>query len=104
MREGLCTPHPTVTYEAVQDFTNSAPVILVTAEAKSPASAITAMHVVMDRVPKVMCDLQAGLNLERNAQITSVPLVDDTQPDVVHTDQIRAGIVAGAGTLPLACS
>jgi hypothetical protein len=101
MREGLCTPHPTVTYEAVQDFTNNAPIILVTTEAKSPANAVTAMHVVMERVPKVLSDLQAGLNLERKAQITSVPLVDDRQPDVIHKDQIRAGIVAGAGTLAL---
>jgi hypothetical protein len=101
MRSQLCKPRPSVMYEAAPDFTNSAPIVLITVDAGSATNAVTGLNAVMERIPAVLTDLQEGLNLEGNAEITSLPLVTDRQPDVVHKDQIRAGIVVGAGTLGL---
>jgi hypothetical protein len=101
MREELCKPRPGVTYEVTPEFTSSAPVILITVEADSATNAATALVAVMDRVPKILVDLQAALNLRDRAEITSMPIVADRQPNAVRKSQIRAGIVAGAGTLGL---
>jgi hypothetical protein len=99
MRQELCNDKAGVTYEAASDFTNRAPIILVTVDADSATNAVIALNAVMERVPKVLADLQEGLRLKPNAEITSTVLVADNKPDVVRKSQIRAGIVAGAGTL-----
>jgi hypothetical protein len=101
MRRQLCDSHPTVSYEATQDYTNNAPMILITVEAKSPAIAVMGLDAVMNIVPKTVNELQAGLNLRPSATISSRPLTADKTPDVVLKQQIRAGIVAGAGTFTL---
>jgi len=101
MREELCKPRPGVTYEVTPEFTSSAPIILITVEADSAGNAATALVAVMDRVPRILVDLQAALHLRDRAEITSMPLVADRQPNAVRKSQIRAGIVAGAGTLGL---
>ena len=98
MRRDLCKPNPSITYQAVPDFTNSAPIILVTVDADSSTNAVAALNAVMGRVPVVLRELQAGLKLESSAVITSTPLVSDAKPEAVHKSQIRAGIVAAAGT------
>ena len=101
MREGLCKEHsPDVTYEAEYD-TNDAPVIIVTVEGDTATSAVIALGALTDRVPEILANLQAGLKLGANATITSTLLVADKKPESVHKNQIRAGIVAGAGTLGL---
>ena len=99
MRVELCKVRPEVIYEATPDYTNRAPIILVTVEADSAANAATALTAVMDRVPEILADLQSGLRLGANAEITSALLTADTKPEIVYKNQIRAGIVAGAGTL-----
>jgi hypothetical protein len=102
MRAGLCKENnPDVTYEAANDFTNQAPIIIVTVDADTPANAVIALGAVTDRVPKILTDLQEGLRLGANAEITSTLLVADKKPDIVRKNQIRAGVVAGAGTLGL---
>lgn len=101
MRRSLCGAKPTVSYEAVPDFTNSAPIILITVEADSKAHAITAVGALMDRVPVVLGELQSGLRLEKSAEITSSALIADTEPEAVRKSQIRGAIVGGAGTLGL---
>jgi hypothetical protein len=102
MRKGLCKEHhPDVTYEAEYDFTNRAPIILVTVDADTATSALIALGAVTERVPKILDNLQAGLKLGANAEITSTLLVADKKPEIVHKSQIRAGIVAGVGTLGL---
>ncbi len=101
MREELCKPRPGVTYEVTPDFTSSAPVVVITVEADSATNAATALVAVMDRVPKILVDLQTELNLRDRARIKSMPIVADRQPNAVRKSQIRAGIVAGAGTLGL---
>jgi hypothetical protein len=102
MRAVLCDSHPDVSYEVEQDFISSAPMILISVEANSPANAVTALDAVADLVPKTLADLQEGLKLRPGALITSMPVAIDQKPTVEHKDQIRAGIVAGGGTLGLA--
>jgi hypothetical protein len=102
MRQGLCKENnPDVTYEAAGDFTNRAPIIIVTVDADTPADAVIALGAVTNRVPEILTSLQAGLKLGANAEITSTLLVADKEPEIVRKSQIRAGIVAGAGTLGL---
>ena len=101
MREELCGPHPGVTYDVTQDYTNRAPIILVTVEANSTTNMVTALSAVVDRVPIILTDLQAGLKVKPNAEITSAVLVSDKKPEIVRKSQIRAGIAVGAGTLAL---
>jgi hypothetical protein len=101
MRVALCKPNPSVTYKAEADSTNNAPVILLTVDANSATNATVALNALEERVPRVLSNVQAGLSLQANAQITSIPLSTDTKPATVRKSQIRAGIVAGAGTLAL---
>jgi hypothetical protein len=101
MRRQLCRRAPILTYEVTPDYTNSTPIILITVDAKSPGAAFTGLQTLMERVPKALVDLQAGLDLRPSATITSRRLAADRTPDVVYKYQIRAGIVAGAGTLAL---
>ena len=101
MRVQLCRRNPGVSYEAEPDFTNNAPIILVTVNADSATNAAVGLNAVRERVPRVLSDLQAGLRLGPNAEITSMPLTADSKPAIVHKSQVRAGIVAGAGTLAL---
>jgi hypothetical protein len=101
MRNQLCKSDPAVTYDVTPDFTNSAPIVLVTVDADSAQNALVALDAVMERVPVVLSQLQAGMKLKADATITSAPLVADRQPEVVRKDQIRAGIVGAAGTLGL---
>lgn len=99
MRTQLCGQDPTVSYEVTQDYTTNAPIVVITVDAKSPRNAVTGELAMMERVPKALVDLQAELQLKSEATITSKVLITDKAPDVVRKTQIRAGIVAAAGTL-----
>jgi hypothetical protein len=101
MQQELCGARPGVTYEVAPDFNSNAPIILVTIEANTPEHAVVALDAIMNRVPPALTALQRGLNLRPQTNITSMQIVTDTVPEVVRKDQIRAGIVAGAGTLAL---
>lgn len=90
----LADQYPDATFEATPDFTNSAPIILITTDAGSAEEATAALAAIMDRVPKILDDLQSGLDLPSQAMITSRPLVADNEPEAKHSNQIRAGIVA----------
>ena len=101
MREELCRPQPGVTYEVTEDFTNRAPIVLVTVRANSTTNVVSALSAVAERVPIILTDLQAGLKVGADAEIKSTLLVVDKKPDIVRKNQIRAGIAVGAGTLAL---
>lgn len=100
-QEELANEYPDSSFEATPDFTNSAPIILITTKASSSDQAVAALAAVMDRVPSILVDLQSGLDLPTEAQITSRPLVADPSPDPVYSTQIRAGLVAGVAALGL---
>lgn len=99
MVQALCQPDPSLSFVATPDFTSSAPMIIITVEADSPANGGAALKAIAGRIPSILDDLQADLGLRKKALISSAPIVMDYQPDVVHKDQIRAGIVAGVGAL-----
>lgn len=102
MRTALCQEEPTVSYEITPDYTNNAPVILITVDAKSASNAVTGELVMMDQVPKALIDLQSRLGLAKESTITSMPIQTDRKPDVVRKYQIRAGIVTAAASLTVA--
>ena len=87
---------PGTGYEIVPDYTNSAPIILFTVEAAAPDDATSALDFLMGRVPAELEKLQAGLDLPRDQQVTSVTLTQDEKPATTHKAMIRAGIMTGA--------
>lgn len=90
---------PGMSFEATPDFTNSAPIILFTVEAETPEVATQALINLMGRVPDTLANLQENQALTDRARITSLALTEDIEPTVVRKDQVRAGILVGAGTL-----
>lgn len=101
MRAGMCRDHPTVSYEAGPDFTNSAPIVLITVDAENAGDATATLGALMDRTPAILRSLQTQLGLPDKALITSSQLMVDRTATVVRKDQIRGGVVAGAGALAL---
>lgn len=100
-REAIKRQVRSATFEMVPDLSTSGPVIAVNVGAPTRAEALQALDAVVARVPDQLSDMQSGLGLARSALITSKVLTLDTKPKVVRKGQIRAGIVAGAGTLAL---
>lgn len=88
-------------YTATPDYTNGAPVILISAEANTAEEASSALAAVMNQVPVILEKLQSDLNLPPETMITSRPLFADSSPTAVHKDQIRSGIVAGVVAMGL---
>ena len=75
--------------------------IQITVEGNTPANSIVALRAVTDQIPVILTDIQSDLNLRPRAEITSIPVVVDTKPEIVRKKQIRAGIVAAAGVMGL---
>jgi uncharacterized protein involved in exopolysaccharide biosynthesis len=90
---------PETTFKAVPDPTNSAPIVLFTVESKSGQDATEALDQLMLQVPQTLSDLQRGLPLRKAEIITSMPLTQDSEPEVVRKMQVRAGIASGAAAL-----
>lgn len=99
--DDLANQYPDSTFEATPDFTNGAPIILITAKAGSSEEATAALSAMMDRVPMILSDLQSGLDLPSQAEITSRPLFADPEPDRIYSGQIRVAIVAAVVALAL---
>ena len=92
---------PGSTFEATPDVTTNAPIINVTVEASSADDAAKTLTAVLGRIPEILTELQAGLDLDQTSVITSQPLIADTMPVVLHKDQIRAGVAVLAAALGL---
>ncbi|SDU84306.1 hypothetical protein SAMN04488544_0818 [Microlunatus sagamiharensis] len=101
MRAKLCNDDPAVKFQVGPDDTNSAPIVLITVDADTVSDAQVALRAMMDQVPAALTQLQGPMVLKPEAIITSTPLVTDARPEVVRKNQIRTGIVAGAGILGL---
>jgi len=98
---------PGTTFEVVPDYTNSAPIILFTIEAKTPGDAVAALQDLMGRVPVELDALQEGLDLGEQEKVTSVALTQDQSPTTTHKAQLRGAILVaamliGAGLLMIA--
>ncbi len=84
------------TYEIVPDYTNSAPIILFTVEAATPAVATEALSSLIDRVPVELEKLQSGLDLPAAQRVTSVVLTRDESPAATKKAMIRASLMTMA--------
>jgi hypothetical protein len=98
---------PGTSYEAMPDYTNSAPIILFDVEGDSATGTAAALEELMGRVPDILDDLQGGLGLPQDGLVTARKLTQDSRPAVVRKDQIRAGLLVlaasgGIGLLLLA--
>ena len=87
---------PGMSYEATPDFTNSAPIILITVEGETSRGSTAALDDLMSRVPRILFDLQDGLGLAQNGLVTARTLTQDATPELVRKTQIRAGLLAAA--------
>ncbi len=99
VRAEIAELFPGMTYDATPDYTNNAPIILFTVEAGTPDASAQGLTEVMGRVPATLAVLQSGQALSEQARITSVALTEDLEPESLHKDQIRAGILVGSGVL-----
>lgn len=93
------TNHPLATYQASPDFTTSGPIILLDVESRTSDGAVAGLKTAMDTVPVTLESLQAGLGLPATAEISSKVLTTDIKPEVVHSGQIRTGILVGVAVL-----
>lgn len=78
-------------YTTAPDATTSAPIVVITATAKTPAAVTATLGAVMQRVPLNLSDLQAGLDISGANRITSVVVSQDTKPTTVRKAMMRAG-------------
>ena len=99
--DDLVAQNPGFSFEATPDYTNGAPVILISVNASTTEGATRGLTAVMNEVPTILDQLQSDLSLPPEAMITSRPLFADSSPTAVHKDQIRAGIVAGVAVMGL---
>lgn len=87
---------PNAQYEVTPDYTTSGPIIVIDVTSKSPTDAVRGLQDAVNTIPDVLASMQSGLSLPDNGLITSRVLTTDTTPEVVHSDQIRSGILVGA--------
>jgi hypothetical protein len=91
---------PTGTYEVVNDWATSAPMLVVTAKGESPAATRATLEAVLARVADNLRELQTTLNIGADSQITSLVVSRDAKPRKVTKAQVRAMVaVVGAGVV-----
>lgn len=98
-RANLEESHPDVGYEMYADMAVSGPIIVVEVTGPSDEATIGALNTLFETVPSVLVDLQSDLEIKRREYITIQNLTVDETAEKVTKDQLRAGIVAGAGVL-----
>ncbi|MFE6558485.1 hypothetical protein ACFVDI_13220 [Nocardioides sp. NPDC057767] len=98
-RADLEKSHPDVDYSMYADMAVSGPIIVVDVTGSSKKETIGALNALFETVPGVLTDLQSDLGIKRREYITIQELTIDETAEKVTTDQLRAGIVGGAGVL-----
>ncbi|MEV8182572.1 hypothetical protein [Specibacter sp. NPDC078692] len=85
-------------FDAGQDHTTSGPILLITAEAPTPAGALATMQAVLDSVPTTLQSLQVDLNVPPASRITSAPLTVAIKPTLISKTRTQyTGIFGVAG-------
>ncbi|WP_141014141.1 Wzz/FepE/Etk N-terminal domain-containing protein [Nocardioides sambongensis] len=97
IQSDLAKAYPTTAFAIEPDILSSTPVVVITATSSSDAEASAAAAQLTAMVPTELAQLQAGLGVEEDAQITSHDVLEDTTPEVSHKGQIRQALVGGAG-------
>ena len=93
--EEVATVAPDATFTVEPDATTSGPVLLVTAEADSPAAALAATQKLIDVAPRQMETLQRASGVGANSFITTNLVTQDAVALPQHKAQIRALIAVG---------
>jgi len=99
VRESTGIAAPTEDYEAAADVTTSAPILLITANAKTMAKATAILDAALDQVPINLTDLQQALKIEPDAEIISMEVASDDEPQRI--DKTRFRLMAGVGAASL---
>lgn len=85
-------------FTAVADFTTSAPIILVTTQAKTAGEANDLLEAVLDQVSRSLVQLQADLGVEPSSRIGSQVVVR-ADPEALQKPRIRQIALATIGVL-----
>ena len=92
---------PGADYVVEPDFTTSAPLVLITATADTPASSKAVLAALVAQMPKTLAALQDELRTQPGARITSLVISQDSEAARVGKKQIRAMLAAVGGLLVL---
>lgn len=94
-REIVHTTAPDGTYEVAVDDGTSAPVVVITAKAATADEAETLVDTVLQQAPESLTALQSALSIAPGAEITSIPLTRDVDPQVIQKTRMRAVVALG---------
>lgn len=87
------------TYEVAEDFTTSAPILLVTSTATTKAASSRMLDAVLERLPIRLRNLQVDVDIRPANQITLSVVSQDLEPKANQKSRIRA--VAGGAAVML---
>ncbi|HTZ43829.1 MAG TPA: hypothetical protein VMB79_08185 [Jatrophihabitans sp.] len=88
-------------YSVARDTSTTGPIILVTAEAPSAATALLTDKLLIQRMGPALTSLQAGQDVPAGAYINLITLSADQKAAVQRKSQLRACIAGGAAGLLL---
>ncbi|MFD7077403.1 hypothetical protein ACFV9G_24555 [Nocardioides sp. NPDC059952] len=98
-RAELEESHPDVSYEMYADMAVSGPIVVVDVTGASEEDTIGALNDLFEAAPGVLVGLQSDLGIKRREYLSIQTLTIDETAEKVTKDQLRAGIVGGAGVL-----
>ena len=88
---------PDTEYEIVPDNSSNAPIIVMSAEAPTAETALTAVKYLADRVDGEFSNLQRQLAVDKEEQIRSMPLTTATLAAPNYQTRIRTAAIVGVG-------
>lgn len=98
--EGLQRAAQDAEYEVIEDYTTSAPILLVTASAPTEKASGRMLEALLRAIPSKLRTLQSDVDIRPANQITTSVVSQDREPQANIKPRLRA--VAGAGVLMLA--
>lgn len=81
---------PAGKFEVVKDGATSAPVLIITVQAASAAETVALVDAVLQQVPVSLSALQSALSIDPGAEISSMPLARDGEPQLSQKSRLRA--------------
>lgn len=93
-RADLLSARSNADYEATLDVTSSAPMIMVTATAGTPAASLSLLNAVIDQLPAELQESQDEADTPPESRLETVVLVRDTDTRTVTKSQTRALLAA----------
>jgi uncharacterized protein involved in exopolysaccharide biosynthesis len=90
---------PNVEYDVTNDFSTSAPIVLVLASGTDRAAADRMLDLLLAEIPQTLDRLQSDIDVQPQNRITTQEVSRDTKPEVNNKSRIRLVAVAGAALL-----